>query len=157
MRPAILLFLFSTCCLAQPTSRPANPQAELEQKFAEMLGGSTLVGRFTFTGKEGLPQEERYTISSARKLFGEKWLITARIQYGKKNESVAVPVPVTIKWAGDTPILQITDLDIPGMGTFTARVLFYDGQYAGTWSGGDHGGQMFGRIEKAKPATQPAK
>ena len=41
-----------------------------------------------------------------------------------------------------------SDLAIPGFGTFTSRVLIYRGQYAGTWDGGDHGGHLFGKIEK---------
>jgi len=54
---------------------------------------------------------------------------------------------VTIKWAGDTPVIEITDLSLPGMGTYTARVVLYRGQYAGTWSGrGGAGGQLFGKI-----------
>jgi hypothetical protein len=32
---------------------------------------------------------------------------------------------------------------------FSARIVFYDGAYAGTWSGGpDHKGIMFGKIVK---------
>ena len=57
-----------------------------------------------------------------------------------------VPIPVLIKWAGDTPVITLTDLAIPGMGTYTARVVLYRDQYAGTWSGKDHGGQIFGKI-----------
>jgi len=34
------------------------------------------------------------------------------------------------------------------MGTFTARVVLYRDQYAGTWSGEKSGGQMFGKIVK---------
>jgi hypothetical protein len=40
------------------------------------------------------------------------------------------------------------------MGTFTARVLFYEDRYAGTWQHGKVGGHMFGKIEKAKPAVE---
>ena len=42
------------------------------------------------------------------------------------------------------PLITLTDLAIPGMGTYTARVILYRDQYAGTWSGKDHGGQIFG-------------
>ena len=35
-------------------------------------------------------------------------------------------------------------------GKFTCRVLVYRDQYAGTWSGGDHGGHLFGRVVKEK-------
>lgn len=34
------------------------------------------------------------------------------------------------------------------MGTYTARVVVYCGQYAGTWSGRNGGGKLFGRIVK---------
>jgi hypothetical protein len=34
------------------------------------------------------------------------------------------------------------------MGTYTARVVVYRGQYAGTWSGRNGGGKRFGRIVK---------
>jgi hypothetical protein len=57
-----------------------------------------------------------------------------------------------VKWAGDTPVVTVTDVLVPGIGTFTARVLFYKDQYAGTWRGDDHGGQMYGRIVKHEEA-----
>ena len=50
--------------------------------------------------------------------------------------------------AGDTPIITLTNLEIPGLGTFTSRVIIYEGRYAGTWQHGDVGGHLFGRIEK---------
>jgi hypothetical protein len=40
----------------------------------------------------------------------------------------------------------MTNLSIPRMGSYTARVVLYRGQYAGTWSAKDHGGQIFGKI-----------
>ncbi len=57
-------------------------------------------------------------------------------------------LPLTVKWAGDTPVITLTDMMVPGLGTYTARVLFHRGRYAGTWSASDHGGEMWGRIEK---------
>ena len=91
--------------------------------------------------------EEKYVIEKVSKLTGETWLIQSRLQYGGRD--IPLPLPVVIKWAGDTPVLTLTDLSIPGMGTFTARILFYRDQYAGTWSAKDHGGQMFGRIVRS--------
>ena len=44
----------------------------------------------------------------------------------------------------------LDDVMVPGFGTFTCRVMIDGDQYAGTWSGGDHGGHMFGRIEHEK-------
>ena len=48
----------------------------------------------------------------------------------------------------DTPMISMTDVAIPSMGTFTVRLVFYGDRYAGTWQHGQVGGHMFGRIEK---------
>ena len=122
----------------------ADSAAENEKRFQEMMSGVTLVGHSTRANKDGVGGEERYVIDKVSKLAGDTWVIQARIKYG--SHDLPVPVPVTIKWAGDTPVITLTDLAIPGLGTYTARVLLYRGQYAGTWSAKDHGGEMFGKI-----------
>jgi hypothetical protein len=133
---------------AAPPAAAAPPdQAALEKEFAEALSGSDLVGTFTMGESKEL-HEERYTIAKVSKLKDDLWLFQAKIKYGDRN--VTVPLPLAVKWAGDTPVITLTDLEIPGLGKYTARVVIYRGQYAGTWSGGDHGGHLFGRIEKAK-------
>ena len=134
-----LLFALAAC------SQGDASQAELEKQFEKMLSGATLEGYFTVDGRETEPlRKERYTISSVTKLAGGYWTINARIEYGSRD--VTVPVPVRVEWAGDTPVISLTDANVPGMGTFSARVLFYRGQYAGTWSHGDGGGQQFGKV-----------
>ena len=129
-------------------SRRAAAGADLEKQFQQMMTGATLVGHSTSLNREGLSAEERYSIESVSRLAGDTWLLHARMQFG--SHQVAVPVPVTIKWAGDTPVITLTDLGIPGMGTYTARVLLYRDQYAGTWSAKDHGGQIFGKIVRGR-------
>ena len=53
-------------------------------------------------------------------------------------------------------MVTLTKATLPGLGEgFSARVLFYEGRYAGTWQHGPVGGHMFGTIEKAKPAEAP--
>jgi hypothetical protein len=122
----------------------ADPKAGLEEQFRSMMSGVTLVGHSASPNHEGLSGEERYVIEKVSKLTGDTWLLQARLQYG--SHDIPVPVPVQIKWAGDTPVITLTDLTIPGVGTYTARVLLYRDQYAGMWSSKDHGGQLFGRI-----------
>ena len=119
-------------------------QDALDRKFAEMMNGVTLVGRSSRTNSDRISGEERYVINSVTKLTGDTWLFNSRFQYS--GHDIPLPVPVTIKWAGDTPVITVTDLAIPGMGTYTARVVLYREQYAGTWSGKKDGGQMFGKI-----------
>jgi hypothetical protein len=135
----ILLAALAGCGRKTPTT-----QDELDRKFQQMMKGVTLVGRSTRLNNDQFIGSEKYVIEKVTRLTGETWLFQARLQYGSRD--IPVPVPVVIKWAGDTPVVTLTDLTIPGMGTFTARILLYRDQYAGTWSAKDHGGQMFGKI-----------
>jgi hypothetical protein len=52
------------------------------------------------------------------KLKGDTWLFTARIQYGKHD--LTVPMPLEVQWAGDTPMITLTDFKILGHGPFGA-------------------------------------
>ncbi len=142
---------------AAPAATPSVDQGKLEQEFAEQMSGATLAGRFTMgslkpDAEAKSPQrplkEDRYTLGKVEKLKGDTWLIETRIQYG--DHDLTVPLMLQVKWAGDTPVITLTDLTIPGLGTFTSRVLVYRGQYAGTWQHGDRGGELFGKIEPAK-------
>jgi hypothetical protein len=151
---------------AKPEVKPAAKldQAALEKEFETQMSGCVLVGRFTVVGQEGkAPHEEKYTITKVKKQPNGKWIFVARIQYGKND--VEVPMELDVEWAGDTPVITLTDLAIPGLGTFTSRVLIYRGWYAGTWLHGPVGGHLFGRIEKLpaekksekKPDAKPEK
>lgn len=141
---------------ARATTPAIEPdRAQLERDFAETMSNARLVGYFTRTGqKADAPlSEDRYTLGKVEKVpdTDDLWRFEARIQYG--DNDVTVPLILAVKWAGDTPVISLTDYLVPGMGRFTARVLFYDGEYAGTWSGANHGGQMFGKVVAAKPAS----
>ena len=117
---------------------------DVEKQFEQMMTGAALVGRSTLDGKEGLSGEERYSIDRVTKIGGDVWMFQARMKLDGRE--IPVPIPVTVKWAGDTPVIEVTDAGIPGMGSYTARVVLYRDRYAGTWSGKNHGGQLFGAI-----------
>jgi hypothetical protein len=142
---------------APKTSATPLTQQELIKKLATDLTNVKLIGKFTITGKEDRePKAEEYTITSALKLpEGDIWLLKARIKYGDKD--VTVPIPLEIKWAGDTPIITLTDVAIPPLGTFSSRVVIYEGRYAGTWQHGKVGGHLFGVIEKVDAEKTEAK
>jgi hypothetical protein len=48
--------------------------------------------------------------------------------------------------------VTLTDADIPGVGTFTARVVFFRDHYSGMWWHGETGGNQFGRILRGDEA-----
>ena len=132
----------------QPSAVEMNEQ---ETAFQELLKDAVLVGTFSVDGRNGTPKPERYTIGGVTKVAGDRWIVQARITYG--DTDIPVPVPVQVNWAGDTPMISVTNLSIPLLGSeFTSRVLFYGDRYAGTWQHGKVGGHMRGRIEKAAPA-----
>ena len=56
---------------------------------------------------------------------------------------------LNVLWAGDTPVITVDKKSFASLGTYTARVLFYDNKYVGTWDGANHGGTLFGKIVKA--------
>jgi hypothetical protein len=133
-----------------PADAKKTAQEELEAKFKKTLTDATMVGSWYLVteGKSGEAKEDKYTITGATKLFGENWLIQARVQYGKAD--FTAPFPVKVKWAGDTPVITVDEVGIPGGAKFSARVMIYADTYAGTWSGGGHAGLMSGVIAKAK-------
>lgn len=127
----------------------AQETAERERVFAEMMAGKHLVGYFSVVTPEGEspPQADNYMVSELSRGEGASWIFTARM--GSGSQAAALPIPVDVLWAGETPVLTMTEQTIEGLGTFTARVLIHDGRYAGTWQHGPVGGNMWGRVVDA--------
>jgi hypothetical protein len=134
--------------------KPAPKEAELEAAFSKMLSGATLEGSYTNTGKGSDPAKlsgEKYTLGEVKKLQGDYWLIPARIQYGDKD--VTIPLTLPVRWAGDTPMIVVDELGLPGFGTVSARVMFFADHYAGYWKHGKSGGHLFGTVSHAAKET----
>ena len=95
----------------------------------------------------GLGEErggDRYQIASVSKGSGDNWTINAKLKY--RDQELVMPIPVQVKFAGDTAILVVDNLTIPGGGTYTARLLIYERTYSGTWKGQRGGGMLYGVI-----------
>jgi hypothetical protein len=131
--------------------KPKLTQEELEANFKSSLTKATFNGRWCMIAKDGQlgpEKEDKYSIQSVAKIGGEMWLINARIQYGKHD--FVAPIPVQVKWAGDTPVITLDKVGVAGSGEYSARVLVYNKTYAGTWSSGDHRGLLNGVITVEK-------
>ena len=136
----------------EPDLKPVAIGQELprEQRLANYLTGAKFVGAFTVdrSGPEK-QKEESYTIHKCEKLpEAHMYRLTAKIKYGDTDGEF--PMDLKILWSGDTPVITLDQLWIPGLGTFSARVLILNGRYAGTWDHGPVGGHMFGRVEKTE-------
>lgn len=135
-----------------------DERARLEAKFAESMRNVAMEGSFTVTGRgdDAKLRPERYEIEKAVHLTGDLWTIHARIQYG--DHDFTAPVPVRLLWAGDTPVISLTDVSLPGSDAkFTARVVLFRDHYSGMWWHGETGGNQFGRIVRGseEPPTVP--
>lgn len=145
---AVCLCLFLLCPVHAKEDAAEPTQAQLEERFQKLLTNAELTGSFSIVGKDKAPTKEKYEIVKTSKLDDTHWLFVAK--WGKAD--VAIPLRLQVKWAGDTPIITLTDFTIPGIGTFTARVLFYGDRYAGTWQHDDVGGHLWGEIRPKSDA-----
>jgi hypothetical protein len=126
-----------------------TPQKTLFKNFEKAMKGVRFSGFFTVDGAKNQPSEEVYEIQSVQK-FGEQnlWIFTARIKYGQRD--VTLPMPLPVKWVGNIPVITMDEMNIPGLGTFSAHVVIDGNKYAGTWSHGKVGGHLYGKITKMK-------
>ena len=159
------LIVGETACADDSKAKPAKKNKEKksddevelndqERAFKKLLTKAKLVGKFTITGQDSdkLATEE-YTITRINKTpQKDLWVFLARVKYGKNDYTV--PLTLNVKWADDTPMITLTDLTILGQEPFSARVLFHQNKYAGTWSHGEVGGHLFGTIEPAGDLKQ---
>lgn len=135
---------------ASPPQATAGDASDSDQaaRLCEFLSGCKFIGKFTVDGEESSKTEE-YTIKKCEKLAeGDLYRLTARIKYGSTDTELPMDLP--IRWSGNTPVITLDGVWIPGLGTFSARVLLHQERYAGTWQHGEKGGHMFGRLEKVE-------
>src|SRR5262245_56362348 len=128
---------------------------DAERQFAERMQNVSLIGTFTVAGREDRkPNPDRYDIFSVEKVGDDQWRFNARMDCCGVN-GATLPIVVPMRFVGDTPMIMMTDTNLPGIGTFTVRVFFYGDRYSGTWQHGKVGGHMSGRIDKmAATSTQ---
>ena len=136
----LLTWLGAVCLAAQTVSL-----TPLEKEFQDSLNNVTLQGQSTSDGTPGV-SDDHYTLEKVVKTGDDRWSFYIRIE--RNGQAMTIPLPLQVKWAGDTPVITLTDQALPGMGTYTARVVVYRGHYAGTWSGRSGGGKVFGKIVK---------
>ena len=134
------------CCRSGKDADSGRAGAEAPRHAPGRQPRRSVLGRRR-AGAAPAPQPEQYAVSRLERDAEGRWVFNVSMSYAAQQHTM--PVPVTIEWAGDTPMITMTEQTIPGLGTFSARVLLYDGLYAGTWKHGQFGGHMWGKIEPA--------
>ena len=154
----VLLFICVSSVLVNADDpKPEKSSEDVRgQRLAEYLSGKKFVGQFTVDGSDnGKAKVEEYVISSCKKLAQDDlYRLTARIKYGQIDQEV--PLEIKILFAGETPVITLDSMWIPGMGTFDARVLIRRGLYCGTWKHGAKGGHLFGKLEPIAKEAETA-
>jgi hypothetical protein len=137
-------------------AEPQKPVADgPEERFKALLTNAFLRGRWAPLKDGELGEEktgDKYNIVSVTKGTGENWTVSAKMKY--REQEIVLPIPVQMKFVGDTAIMIVDKLAIPGGGTYSARLLFYERTYSGTWSGGRGGGMLYGVITNEKDDKQ---
>ncbi len=153
-RFALLLLFLNAFAFGQAPKPAETAPVEMnaaEKQFQETMSNVTMTGFFT-VGDDPATHPDKYTIGRIWKIGDDLWNFEASIQYNNREFKATVKVPV--KWAGDTPVLTLSNYLIQGQGVYSARILILADQYAGTWGAKDHSGKMFGKIVKNPPAAQ---
>jgi hypothetical protein len=131
----------STAAIQKPL--PSAP----EERFKALFTKAILSGRWARIKNGELGEErtgDKYTILSVVKRDGDNWTVNAKMKYGEKD--LILPVPVRMKFSGDTALLIVEDLGIPGGGTYSARLMIFERTYSGTWKDQRGGGMLYGTI-----------
>jgi hypothetical protein len=133
-----------------PPTPPASQKplpTDPEERFKLLFTKASLAGRWAPL-KDGVLGEERggdnYHIVSVAKVEGDGWIVSAKMKY--RNQEIVIPIPVQMKFHGDTAILTVDNLMAPGGGTYAARLLIYERTYSGNWKGQRGGGMLYGTI-----------
>ena len=116
-----------------------------------MMQGARMKGQFNVVGPQGQSpaQIDLYMVSELSRGEENQWIFNYSMSFNQDQKMS--PIPVEVLWAGETPVLTMTDQEIPGLqGKFSARLLIHDGKYGGTWQHGAIGGLMWGVLEKVE-------
>ena len=127
---------------AAPAQAPAKEPAasELtaaEAAFAAMLKNATLKGSWAPIDKRLLGEEKQdgYRIVRAEKIKGSQWSLISRFTF--QGKEINVPFPVTVHFAGDAAVMALDTIPLGDGSVWSARILFHDDVYAGSWWGAD--------------------
>jgi hypothetical protein len=131
--PALLFLAAAVPASAQDEAAAKDPAAA----FSTMLTNATLNGTWAPVDKRllGENQDDKYHIVRATRKEGDQWEIVSRMNI--QGREIDYPIPVTVKFAADAAVMILDNVPIGGGQTWSARILFHDDVYAGSWWGAD--------------------
>jgi hypothetical protein len=144
----VLLFASQLPVLAQGSSN-------VETNFVAMLKNATLKGTWAPVQQAQLGtsrKDDGYRVARVEKKDGDKWTLVYLVTYQSKE--IEYPMPVTVKFAGDTAVLILDNVRAGrDKANWSARVMFHENVYTGRWwetGNKEHGGTIEGVVTHAK-------
>lgn len=132
-----------------PMPQPLSPP---EQRLVAMLANSVLEGfTMSLSGTAADVSADQYSVTSVEKMGPDRWKMVAKVL-----GMVPIPMELEVKWAGDTPVITLSNLDVGILGTYSARVLLFEDHYSGVWTGNGKGGYVWGQIKHPGATSRPA-
>ncbi|MFT5464996.1 MAG: hypothetical protein ACI8UO_000082 [Verrucomicrobiales bacterium] len=128
---------------------PAAAEDDAEANFVAMLKNATLKGTWApvAQGQQGEDKNDAYQVLRAEKVEGDNWHIVTEVS--RQGQTFEYPLPVIVKFAGDTAVMILDDARTGDGGKWSARVLFHNNVYAGSWwSAGGKAGTISGTISQ---------
>jgi len=144
----VLLFASQLPALAQGSSN-------VETNFVAMLKNATLKGTWAPVQQTQLGtsrKDDGYRVARVEKKDGDKWTLVYLVAY--QGKEIEYPMPVTVKFAGDTAVLILDNVRAGrDKANWSARVMFHENVYTGRWwetGNKEHGGTIEGIVTHAK-------
>lgn len=153
---AVVLAVVLLAACRQAAEADGEVDVDRQQAFVERYSNIALRGGATDSAKAGVQMDDPDKPSPYRIVGWQQrgpGALTALAVFGAGPLSMPVPVPVQLDWAGEVPVLRLSEVRIPGIGTYSATWFFHGDRFAGTWQGTGHGGHFFGDI--LRPAAAP--
>ena len=148
------LFLLAFTIAARVSSL-AQGNTNVETNFIAMLKNATLKGTWAPVQQAQLGtsrKDDGYRVARVEKKDGDKWTLVYLVAY--QGKEIEYPMPVTVKFAGDTAVLILDNVRAGrDKANWSARVMFHENVYTGRWwetGNKEHGGTIEGIVTHAK-------
>ena len=147
--PVLAVFALTSFAFTS-TLRGEEPKLEdLHKAFSEMLTDATFKGTWApiAGGVLGDEKDDGYKIVSVSKKKGHIWEFITRMKI--RGTEIDFPMPIEVRFAGDTAVLILNNVPVGEGKTYSARVMIHNDVYAGSWWGiGGKGGTISGTISR---------
>jgi hypothetical protein len=140
------LLSFSLLFISFVSFAEEKNQIELENGFTAMLKNADLKGTWVPVKGDKTESEkgDSYHVVRVNKIKGDRWEVVSKMNH--QGREIEFPMPVIIKWAGDTAVMILDEIPTAGGKKYSARVMFHNDRYAGSWWGTNQPGGLLSGI-----------